>query len=45
MIRFILTCDGECPYGFHREGRKCPQECERATYEKEQVNTEVPSDE
>ena len=40
-IRWILTCDGNCPTVFQRD-EECPQDCPNSYYEKEQLNMEVP---
>jgi hypothetical protein len=49
-IKWILTCNGECPYVVkgmtaHVKDLYCPKECPRSYYEKEQLNTEVIGDE
>lgn len=46
-IKWILTCDGECPEGKDLKwfSENCPWTCACSYYEKEEPNTEVPDGE
>ena len=48
-IRWVLTCEGDCPTVKDEPWEyvkvECPQHCPNSHYEKEQLNTEVPSHE